>query len=73
MSVAAGRVSYTFGLRGPSISIDTACSSSLVGAHMASLSIAASNCNAAIASGESPSQLSKIQVWYDAFKCISGL
>jgi acyl transferase domain-containing protein len=29
-----GRVSYTFGLRGPCVSTDTACSSSLVAAHM---------------------------------------
>ena len=29
-SVAAGRLSYTFGLRGPSLPVDTVCSSSLV-------------------------------------------
>ena len=29
-SVAAGRLSYTFGLKGPSLPIDTVCSSSLV-------------------------------------------
>lgn len=34
-SVAAGRVSYVFGLRGPNASIDTACSASLVATHMA--------------------------------------
>ena len=34
LSVAAGRLSYIFGLKGPSISIDTACSSSLVSAHI---------------------------------------
>ncbi len=38
LSVVCGRISYTFGLKGPSISIDTACSSSLVGAHLASTS-----------------------------------
>ena len=30
VSVAAGRLSYTFGLKGPSLPVDTVCSSSLV-------------------------------------------
>ena len=51
LSVAAGRLSYTIGLRGPSMSIDTACSSSLVGAHMAVLSMQAGGCSAAVAAG----------------------
>lgn len=33
-SVAAGRISYTFSLKGPSMSVDTACSSALCAAHL---------------------------------------
>ena len=32
-SVLCGRVSYTFNLQGPSVTVDTACSASLVAAH----------------------------------------
>lgn len=33
-SVAAGRISYTFSLKGPAMSVDTACSSALCAAHL---------------------------------------
>lgn len=39
VSVAANRISYTFNLTGPSLSIDTACSSFLFALHYASQAV----------------------------------
>ena len=49
--MAAGRLSYAFGLRGPAVSIDTACSSSLVGAHYAAADIGVGAVARALAAG----------------------
>ncbi|MGH3244760.1 MAG: beta-ketoacyl synthase N-terminal-like domain-containing protein, partial [Trebonia sp.] len=52
-SVAAGRVSYFYDLRGPSLVVDTACSSSLVALHLAAQSIRNGDCDTAIVGGVS--------------------
>ena len=51
LSVAAGRVSYTFGFKGPCLSVDTACSSSLVSLHSAAHALRAHECDSALNAG----------------------
>ena len=66
-SIAAGRLSYLFDLRGPSVVIDTACSSSLVAIHLAVQSLRSGDCDIAAAGGVSlnikPEQTISLAKW----------
>jgi acyl transferase domain-containing protein len=51
LSIAAGRLSFFFGLQGPCIAVNTACSSTLVSTHLACTALRNNECCQAITGG----------------------
>jgi len=70
-SAIGGRLSYTFGLKGPNIAVDTACSSSLVAVHTAVQALRNNECKQAIAGGVSIVLQPEGTVYFSKLKALS--
>jgi acyl transferase domain-containing protein/glutamate-1-semialdehyde aminotransferase/surfactin synthase thioesterase subunit len=62
-SLAAGRIAYALGLRGPAVAIDTACSSSLMAVHLACQSLRSGECELALAAGVQLMLAPEVTIW----------
>jgi acyl transferase domain-containing protein len=74
ISVAAGRLSYTFGLSGPAMSVDTACSASLVALHLAKDAVKSHGSSSSLVGGVhiQTTQTSTSYVWTAGMLSPSG-
>jgi acyl transferase domain-containing protein len=74
VSVAAGRLSFSFGLSGPALSVDTACSASLVALHLAKDAVHASAASSSLVGGVhvQATQTSTSYVWAAGMLSPSG-
>jgi acyl transferase domain-containing protein len=71
LNVAAGRISYTFGLQGPNMPVDTACSSSLVAPHLAIQCLRTRQCDLAIAGGVNLLIAPELTVYFCKLRALS--
>ncbi|MEH2308329.1 SDR family NAD(P)-dependent oxidoreductase [Nostoc sp.] len=71
-SAAAGRISHSLGLRGPSLVVDTACSSSLVSIHLAVQSLRRGECNLALAGGVNLILLPETNIFLSKSKAVAA-
>ncbi|MBL1083714.1 amino acid adenylation domain-containing protein [Streptomyces actinomycinicus] len=68
----SGRVSYVFGLEGPTLTLDTACSSSLVTTHLACNALRNGECDLAVSAGVSLMLTPELHVEFSRLRGMSA-
>ena len=72
LSPAAGRISYTLGLTGPSTVVDTACSSSLLAVHLACQSLRNGESDLALSAGVNLLLDPEISIYFSTAGMLAG-